>query len=345
MKKPILVIKFGSAALTTSDGEIDEIVILEAARQIATLQSRYNIVIVSSGAVAAGKRYLSNYTGTLASRKAAAAIGNPLLLGIYSTYFRPYKIALAQSLCERHHFANRDQFLQLKQTYHELWKHNIIPVANENDVVSNKELKFSDNDELATLIAVGFGAELLLFNTSAPGVLDQNDRVVRNIPIINKDILALARSEKSNVGLGGMTSKLNFARLANQFGIPVVIFNMKGNDAIIHAIAGEVGTLCHPQPAKKVSSRNKWIASGSLIKGRVVVDKGAAAALLKRRSLLAVGVQQVLENFEAGEVFHILDEADHIIAVAKAKIDGQVLIHGQKPQNLEVAHANDIVLL
>lgn len=346
MKKPILVIKFGSAALTTDDGEINEIVILEAARQIATLQSRYNIVIVSSGAVAAGKRYLSRYSGSLVSRKAAAAIGNPLLLGIYSTYFRPYKIALAQSLCERHHFANRDQFLQLKQTYQELWKNNIIPVANENDVVSNKELKFSDNDELATLIAVGFGAELLLFNTSAPGVLDHDNRVVRDIPLIDKDILGLARSEKSSAGLGGMTSKLNFARLANQFGIPVVIFSMKENDAIVRAVAGEVGTLCHAQEAKKnVSSRNKWIASGSLIKGRVAVDEGAATALRKRRSLLAVGVQQVLEAFEAGEVFHVVDGASNVLAVAKAKIDSRALANGEKKQNLEVAHANDIVLL
>lgn len=345
MKKPILVIKFGSAALTNDAGEINEIVILEAARQIATLQSRYNIVIVSSGAVAAGKRYLSRYTGSLASRKAAAAIGNPLLLGIYSTYFKPYKIALAQSLCERHHFANRDQFLQLKQTYQELWKNNIIPVANENDVVSNKELKFSDNDELATLIAVGFGAELLLFNTSAPGVLDQNDQVVREIPTINKDILALARTEKSKSGLGGMTSKLNFARLANQFGIPVVIFSMKEQEAIIRAISGEVGTRCHAQATKKVSSRNKWIASGSLIKGRVIIDRGAVEALLKRRSLLAVGIKQVLEPFEAGEVFHILDDASNTVAVAKAKIDGRAIANGPKQQNLEVAHANDIVLL
>lgn len=345
MKKPILVIKFGSAALTTEDGDINEIVILEAARQIATLQSRYNIVIVSSGAVAAGKRYLSRYNGSLASRKAAAAIGNPLLLGIYSTYFRPYEIALAQSLCERHHFSNRDQFLQLKQTYQELWKNNIIPVANENDVVSNNELKFSDNDELATLIAVGFGAELLVFSTSAPGVLDHDNRVVREIPVIDKDILGLARSEKSTAGLGGMTSKLNFARLANQFGIPVVIFSMKEKDALVRAVAGEVGTLCHAQEAKKVSSRNKWIASGSLIKGRVVVDEGAAAALRNRRSLLAVGVQQVPEPFEAGEVFHILDSASNVLAVAKAKIDSRLLAEGEKKQNLEVAHANDIVLL
>ena len=170
MKKSILVIKFGSAAITT-DGEIDERIVLEIARQCAQLQPKYNIVIVSSGAVAAGKKFIPKYTGTLAQKKAAAAIGNPLLVRTYGTYFKPFKIALAQSLCERHHFANRSQFLQLKSTYETLWKNNVIPIANENDVVSNKELKFSDNDELATLIAVGFGAEQILFSTSVPGGL------------------------------------------------------------------------------------------------------------------------------------------------------------------------------
>src|SRR5690606_8215163 len=94
----------------------------------------YNIVLVSSGAVAAGKKFIPRYRGTLGERKAAAAIGNPLLIRKYSTYFKPFNIALAQSLCERHHFSNRSQFLQLKSTYETLWKNNIIPIANENDV-------------------------------------------------------------------------------------------------------------------------------------------------------------------------------------------------------------------
>jgi len=316
MKKPILVIKFGSAAITT-DGEIDERIVLEIARQCAQLQPKYNIVIVSSGAVAAGKKYIPKYAGTLAQKKAAAAIGNPLLVRTYGTYFKPFKIALAQSLCERHHFANRGQFLQLKSTYETLWKNNVIPIANENDVVSNKELKFSDNDELATLIAVGFGAEQILFSTSVPGVLDENNSVIPELKVIDKNALALAKSEKSTVGLGGMISKLNFARLANQMGIKAVIFSMKTEDGILKAVDGETGTVCLAQE-KKVSSRNKWLASGSLITGLVQVDKGAIAALNKRKSLLAVGVNKIIQDFEVGEVFQIADE-DHVIhAVAKS---------------------------
>lgn len=343
MKKPILVIKFGSAAITT-DGEIDERIVLEIARQCAQLQPKYNIVIVSSGAVAAGKKFIPKYTGTLAQKKAAAAIGNPLLVRTYGTYFKPFKIALAQSLCERHHFANRSQFLQLKSTYETLWKNNVIPIANENDVVSNKELKFSDNDELATLIAVGFGAEQILFSTSVPGVLDENGKVIPELKIIDKAALALAKEEKSAVGLGGMISKLNFARLANQMGIKAVIFSMKTEDGILKAVVGETGTVCQAQ-VKKLSSRNKWLASGSLITGLVQVDKGALVALSKRKSLLAVGVNKIIQDFEVGEVFQIADE-DHVIhAVAKSKIDSVSLRSKAEKKNIEIAHADDIVLL
>jgi len=130
MKKPVIVIKFGSAAITTADGSVDEQIITEIARQTAKLQEHYNVVLVSSGAVAAGKAYIPRYKGTLPERKAAAAIGNPLLIGIYATHFRPYKIALAQSLCERQHFANRDQVLQSKNTYETLWRNHIVPIAN-----------------------------------------------------------------------------------------------------------------------------------------------------------------------------------------------------------------------
>lgn len=344
MKKPIIVIKFGSASITTADGAVDEQIIVEIARQTAKLQEHYNIVLVSSGAVAAGKAYIPRYKGTLPERKAAAAIGNPLLVGIYATYFKPYKIALAQSLCERQHFANRDQFLQLKNTYETLWRNHIIPIANENDVVSNKELKFSDNDELATLIAVGFGAEKLLFSTSVPGVLDAAGQVIGEIPVIDKQVLSLARKEKSAVGLGGMTSKLNFARLANQLGIEAVIFSMRTQDAILNAVAGTTGTRCHAQP-KKVSSRHKWMATGSLISGKVRVDKGALEALKKRRSLLAVGVMEVIGGFMTGEVFQIVDEQGLVHAVAKSRIESAAMENTTDRKNIEIAHADDIVLL
>lgn len=344
MSKPILVIKFGTASITHQNGDLDETVIAGIARQVAELHANYHIVLVSSGAVAAGKQFLRQYNGTISERKAAAAVGNPLLLNKYSRYFAPYSIAVAQSLCERQHFSDRNQFLQLKRTYEELWASNIIPIANENDVVSSLELKFSDNDELATLIAVGFGASLLLFSTSVAGVLDRTGQVVPQIDVIDKAALGLADKEKSALGLGGMVSKLTFARLATRMGIRVVIFGIRTEDGILNAIAGKTGTLCLPQTCS-MPARKKWLASGSLVTGRIQVDAGAQRALEKRHSLLAVGVQAVLEKFECGEVIEMVNEENVAIAVGRAKIASDVLDAQPKAQNIEVAHADDIVLL
>ncbi len=207
MSKPILVIKFGSSSITHANGEVNEQTLEKIAAQVASLQNDYSIVLVSSGAVAAGKGSLKQYKGSLSERKAAAAVGNPILIAKYNQYFQQYGIAIAQSLCERQHFSNRESFLQLKETYQELWRNGIIPIANENDVVSNVELKFSDNDELATLIATGFGAEKLLISTSVGGLLDENGQIIRHVSEINASILDVVNSDTSTTGLGGMISK------------------------------------------------------------------------------------------------------------------------------------------
>lgn len=343
MSKPILVLKFGSAAITKANGELNPLVMVEIARQVAQLYTEYHLVIVSSGAVAAGKQYIRDYSGEITQRKAAAAIGNLLLLNKYAQFFSPYDIPVAQSLCERGHFANRDQFLQMKDTFQELWKNGIIPIVNENDVVSSHELKFSDNDELATLIAVGFGADTLMLCTSVGGLLDTQGKVIASVSQVN-DVFQYVRSDKSSVGLGGMTSKLTFAKLATRMGIRTIIFGMNEPDGILRAFKGETGTVFLPQETV-LSARNRWLGSGSLVAGRIKIDAGAAQALQNRKSLLAVGIQEVTGDFEAGEVVEVLDIDDSLLAVAKARESSLVIAQNLKTQNFEVANANDIVLL
>jgi glutamate 5-kinase len=341
--KSVLVIKFGTASITNQSGGIDETIISEIARQVAQLQPFYSIVLVSSGAVGAGKGYLKNFKGSLIERKAAAAIGNPLLLGVYGKYFQKYGIAIAQSLCERQHFANRNQFLQLKETYQELWKNNIIPIANENDVVSNLELKFSDNDELATLIATGFGASHLLFSTSVGGLLNNEGKIVAKVAEINSDIFGLADTKKSAVGLGGMVSKLTFARLASKMGIKVVIFGIDTENGILKALDETTGTVFTPKVAN-LSARKKWLGSGSLIAGILKVDSGAEKAILKRKSLLAVGVKSISGSFEANEIVQIQNEKNEQIAVARVNFDSNTILKNLTSQNFEIAHVDNIVL-
>jgi glutamate 5-kinase len=296
---------------------------------------------VSSGAVAAGKSVIKNYKGTLSERKAAAAVGNPLLIAKYNHYFQKYGIAIAQSLCERHHFSQREQFLQLKETYQELWKNGVIPIANENDVVSNVELKFSDNDELATLIATGFGAEKLLISTSVGGLLDSNGEIIRHVQKIDSDILSVVSSDTSSTGLGGMISKLTFTRLASRLGIKVVIFGLEQGRGIIDALEEKIGTVFEAQEAS-LTARQKWLATGSLIAGKAVLDKGAVKAIGQRKSLLSVGVIEYLGDFDKGEVIELLDISRNPVAIARARCSKSEL--QQTNSSIEVAHADDIVI-
>jgi len=341
MSKSILVIKFGSSSITHANGEVNEQTLEKIAAQVAILQPNYHIVLVSSGAVAAGKSVIKNYKGTLSERKAAAAVGNPLLIAKYNHYFQKYGIAIAQSLCERHHFSQREQFLQLKETYQELWKNGVIPIANENDVVSNVELKFSDNDELATLIATGFGAEKLLISTSVGGLLDENGEIIRHVKKIDSDILSVVSSDTSSTGLGGMISKLTFTRLASRLGIKVVIFGLEQGRGIIDALEEKIGTVFEAQEAS-LTARQKWLATGSLIAGKAVLDKGAVKAIGQRKSLLSVGVIEYLGDFDKGEVIELLDISRNPVAIARARCSKSEL--QQAVSSIEVAHADDIVI-
>lgn len=344
MSKPIIVIKFGTASITHKNGELNEEILQEIARQVSILHTDYQIVMVSSGAVGAGRGFIKNYKETLSERKAAAAIGNPLLLAKYTQYFSKYGITVAQNLCERQHFANRNQFLQLKETYQELWKNGVIPIANENDVVSNLELKFSDNDELATLIATGFGAKTLLLCTSVGGLLDANKTIIPFIAIVDSTVLSLANDDKSSLGLGGMFSKLTYTKLATRMGTEVVIFGMEVENGILKALNNQNGTVFFSQKVA-LNSRQKWLASGSLITGKIQVDAGAVKALENRKSLLAVGIKKLINSFEKGEVFEILDDKKNIIGIARARENSEIISANLKTQNFEVANANEIVLL
>jgi glutamate 5-kinase len=343
MQQPVLVIKLGTAVITNSEGIIDHSVIKKVAAEIAALSERFRVVLVSSGAVGSGKAHITNYKGSLTERKAAAAVGNPILIKLYQQYFSPYNIPVAQALCERHHFSGRTQFLQLKETFTTFWQNEILPIVNENDLVSNVELKFSDNDELATLMAIGFDADTLIICTSVGGFMDDKNII---IPVVNKVdnvIMSFVKTGKSQLGLGGMTSKLTFTRLATSLGIKVIIGGLNGNTPFADALAGKNGTSFLPQPSN-LKARQKWLASGSITLGSISVDKGAAKALLQRKSLLTVGVQKVHGRFAAGEVVQLMDEEENIIGVARVKLDSTAINKNIAQKNVLAAHADDIVV-
>lgn len=342
-QKKVLVIKLGTAVITDEKGHIDQAVIRKVVTQIALLSEEYNVVLVSSGAVGSGKSFFKNYKGTLTERKAAAAVGNPMLIQLYHKYFSKHGITVAQALCERHHFSNRRQFLQLKETFGEFWLNDIVPVVNENDLVSNVELKFSDNDELATLIAIGFDADKLIICTSAGGFLDHDKKVIPRVEKIDATVLGFVSKEKSAMGLGGMLSKLTSTKLATSLGIEVVICGLKPAHPLVQALHGTNGTTFKAR-SSNLKARQKWLASGSITIGGVVIDKGAAKALLSRKSLLTVGIKKVEGNFVAGEVIQLIGEDEIILGVAKAKLSSQEIMKQIAQKNIIAAHADDIVV-
>ncbi len=343
MQKPVLVIKLGTAVLTNEKGEIAQATIKKVAAGVAQLSADYRVVLVSSGAVGSGRGFFKQYKGTLAERKAAAAVGNPILIRHYEKQFAVYGIPVAQALCERQHFSSRPRFLQLKETFMEFWKNGILPIMNENDLVSNVELKFSDNDELATLTAIGFDAEALLLCTSVGGFLDADQRIMPRVEKVDHRILGLVDKSKSSLGLGGMLSKLTFTRLATGLGIKVVICGLGGKTPFTDALAGRSGTSFVPA-VSTLKARQKWLASGSITLGSLIVDKGAAKALVQRRSLLSVGIRKIQGKFGPGEVVQIKDEEANIIGVAKVKLGASEVSAQLSTRNVVAAHADDIVL-
>ena len=342
MQKKVLVVKLGTAVITNKEGKTDQSVIKKIAAQVAYLSTSYNIVLVSSGAVGAGKSFFPGYKGHITERKAAAAVGNPMLIQLYHKHFSKYNIPVAQALCERHHFSNRKQFLQLKETFHEFWQNNILPVVNENDLVSNVELKFSDNDELATLIAISFDADTLIICTSVGGLLDHHKKVIPLVEKFDKSVFGYVSKEKSSLGLGGMLSKLTSTELAVSLGIKVIICGLGGNAPLAQAVMQQSGTTFLPR-ASNLKARQKWLASGSITIGSIFIDKGAAKALHNRKSLLTVGIKKVNGNFVAGEVIQLIDEGDNIIGVAKVKLSSSEISEQIAKKNIIAAHADDIV--
>lgn len=339
--KKVIVVKLGTAAITTPDGLLHKSLLQNICQQLAKLHQQYHLILVSSGAVGSGKPFIKNYKGSINQKKAAAALGNPLLMGAYAAHFKKENLLVAQCLLERNHFNQRERFVQLKATITELWKNDIIPIANDNDVVNDRELRFSDNDELATLLAVAFDAERLLIGSSVAGLLDDKGNMLDRVDSLDERIFGFVKPEKSTQGLGGMASKLSHTRVATSMGIETVIFNAKVPGNILKANEGQTGTLFEAQKST-LNARKRWLLSGKP-HGTVVVDAGAEKAILNRKSLLSVGVVSTEGLFLKGELIDILNPSGVLLAMASSKINASAWSR-EIPGQL-VAHANDISLI
>jgi glutamate 5-kinase len=317
-----IVVKLGTHLLTGGGQYLDQEAMARLVGQIAELyQKGAEIIMVSSGAIAAGRDKLGltkNIRG-IPFKQVLASVGQSRLMNIYEQLFGRHNITVAQALLTKSDFSDRAGYLNARNTLLALMDLKVIGIVNENDVVSIdeiKEAKFGDNDNLSAMVANLVDADLLMLLTDTDGLYtadphrDPNARIIPLVSKIDAGIKRLGASTTSQVGTGGMITKIEAARTATTSGVHVVIANGSEPDVILRLAAGEcLGTHFLPT-AKDLESRERWMLSGLCVKGKLIIDSGAALALRKHnRSLLAAGIEKVEGKFGRGDIVAIDDAA------------------------------------
>ncbi|SDB46693.1 glutamate 5-kinase [Desulfonatronum thiosulfatophilum] len=311
-----VLIKVGSAVLTSEQG-LDLRVVSRLADQMSSLHDRgLDLVLVSSGAVAAGRKVISSLClgAHLPEKQAAAAIGQSRLMHAYDEAFERFGKVTAQILLTKDDLRSRSRFLNARHTFQTLLTWRAIPIVNENDSVAVQELKFGDNDSLASLLLNMVEADLFINLTSAKGVFDDNpdDNPDAGCLECITDILTLEPAKlcrgKTGAGSGGMYSKLLAAKRAAQLGVPTLIVSGKEKFSLEKVFDGEMlGTWVVPQE-KSISRRKFWMAYNQETDGELWVDAGAVKALRQGgKSLLPAGIVNVSGNFGVGALVRIMD--------------------------------------
>jgi len=314
-----LVVKIGTNALTDAKGQLDTKLIGSLARQVQKLkQIGKEIVIVSSGAVGAGINVLGlpGRPKELPMLQAAAAAGQPHLMLMFDKAFAPFDLHAAQILVTRADFVDRRRYLNIERTLSALSHLNAIPIINENDTVAVDENRFGDNDLIAALVANLVHADLLVILSVVDGLLDRDGKRVDFVPKVEDQVLALLRSEKSSLGCGGMKSKLQAVKMATGCGIDTIVASGRQPDVLTELIVNgqKYGTVFAGSP-KRVPGKRSWIALAAKTSGSLVVDDGAARAIIAGgKSLLPSGITGIHGTFNRGDVVCVVNISGHELA-------------------------------
>ncbi len=312
-----VVIKVGTNVLADSSGALDRVRIAALVDQVQRIRAGgRRVALVSSGAIGAGvgKLKLGKRPVDLPHLQACAAVGQSALMQLYQEFLNPHGVHAAQILLTAGDFDSRSRYLNMRNTIITLFEYSALPIINENDTVSIAEIKFGDNDQLAAMVANLLQAPLLILLTNVDGLYsadprhDPTAKLVETVAHIDDSIAGMAGNTKSDLGTGGMKSKILAARLATVAGGSVIMAN-GATDGILDAIfAGEsVGTLFLPHGGS-VTAWKRWLGFTAKPKGKVRIDDGARKALVEQgKSLLPVGVQQIEGTFGKGDVVAIFD--------------------------------------
>ena len=320
---PLIIIKIGTNVLSRDDGTLDRDHLAHLGEQVASLRAAgKEVAIVSSGAVGSGvgKLRLPSRPSTLPELQAAAAVGQADLIRAWDQTFQTHNFHAAQILVTAEDFDNRTRYLNVRNTIHQLFQWNAVPIINENDTVSTDEMRFGDNDRLAALVTNLLRAPLLIILSIVDGLYrgDFNSGKAELVDVVldlNDDVLGLAHATKSGFGTGGMTSKLDAAKIATTAGESVWIANGRTPNVLRQILEGErVGTL-FPARGESLTSWKRWIGYSVRPRGVYVVDDGAKNALTaKGGSLLPVGIVRVDGEFDKGDVVSIATTNGEVFA-------------------------------
>jgi glutamate 5-kinase len=362
-----IVVKVGSSILASIEEGLHYEVFSHLTKEISDLKRQgYEIVLVSSGAIAAGMEKLGYKTRpqAITQKQATAAVGQTRLMNIYESYFSRYQQMVAQVLLTHDDLSHRRRFLNARNTLLALLEIGIIPVINENDTVVVDEIKFGDNDHLSALITNLIGADLLIILTDMDGLCDSDPRVnprARCIPLvedIDMDMEGFIGETKNEMSVGGMISKIQAAKKASRFGIPTVVAQGTREGVLRQILKGkEIGTLILPK-GDALSSRKHWIAFNPKPKGDVIVDDGAKKAIIQTgKSLLPSGVVRIRGIFDRGDLVTCLGprgkefarglvnySASELEKIKGLRSDRIETILGYKYSD-EVIHRDDLVVL
>lgn len=348
-----VVVKVGTNVLSLADG-INEGMIAKLASEIAAMhKSGKQVILVTSGAIGMGRKAvgITKPTKEVKVRQALAAIGQSILMRYYQKAFQEHGLNVGQLLLTSSIMNNRKYYLNLKNCVETLLAMGVVPIVNENDSVSIEEidLAFGDNDKLSALMASKSDAGLLIVLTDVDGLYDSNPRtnpnavLLKTIYEITDEIEAMATGAGTDVGTGGMKTKLAAIKIAARGGCQVILANGNERGIISRLMAGEeLGTLF--MPYRKLSNRKRWILNCKA-SGTIQIDSGAAKAVSSGKSLLAVGITGVQGNFKAGEVVYLGQVAKGITDFSATEINTMLSSGGDNHHKKAVVHADNIVVL
>jgi len=339
-KSKIIVIKLGSSTVIDNKGKFKKRWVTSLIKDIKKYGKGKNFVIVSSGAIALGQKYLKikKKKIKLEMSQAIAAIGQIHLASEFQKLFDKFRIKSGQILISPDDTEQRRRALNVRSTFENLFQLKAIPIVNENDTTATAEIKYGDNDRLAARVAQIVGADTLIILSDVDGLYDKSKKIVKTVTKIDEKVYSLVNTSKNLYGSGGISTKLDAAKICINSGCHMFIANGKKENPLKKLLKNKICTHFIPK-ISSLDARKKWIISSLNSSGVIYVDDGAAKALLDGKSLLAAGIIKIKGSFDKGANVLIVDQNDKQLARGLASFNSVEI------EKIKGKHSNEIEII